>query len=141
MARLHESATAAEVVPFSFPFQRGGYRHVLLARAGRVCLVERTSTHPDSRGSIHYEVVILRHLAARVGPRGQCLPAGEAYPSSRAWGRAGWTYTTRAGAACRYECLCLETPSTQQRRNRSGPTDSLSLSQIPAGEPALRGEG
>jgi hypothetical protein len=133
MATIHESAAAAEaVVPLAFPFTRGGYRHVLLARTGRVCLVERTSTHPDSRGSVHYEVVVLRHLAARVGPRGQLLPASEAYPSSRAWGRAGWTYTTRGGAACRYDALCLRTPSAQEPRSRVGPMHSLSARQVAA---------
>jgi hypothetical protein len=142
MATIHERAAAAEaVVPLMFPFTRGGYRHVLLARTGRVCLIERTSTHPDSRGSVHYEVIVLRRLPARRGPRGQLLPACEAYPSSTAWGRAGWTYTTRGGAACRYDALCLETPSTQEPRSGDGWTDPLSASQMPAGVPAPGAEG
>jgi len=125
MATIPESATAAEVVPLSFPFQRGGYRHVLLAGSGRVCLVERTSTHPDGRGSVHYEVVLLRRLPARVVPGGRVLPACEAYPTSTAWGRAGWTYTARGAAACRYDALCLRTPSAPEPRCAAGPIDSL----------------
>lgn len=139
---IHESATAAEaVVPLSFPFDRGGYRHVLLARVDRVCLVERTSRHPDSRGSVHYEVVVLRPLAARVGPREQVLPACEAYPSSTAWGRMGWTYTTQGAAERRYDALCLRTPSTQEPRRAAGPSDPLSTFQKPAGVPAPGAEG
>jgi hypothetical protein len=133
MDTLLESVAAAEaVVPLAFPFTRGGYRHVLLARTRQVCLVERTSTHPDSRGSVHYEVVLLRHLATRVGPRGQRLPASEAYPCSCAWGRAAWTYTTRGAAERRYDAACLETPSAQEPRSRAGMTDSLSASRLAA---------
>ena len=95
MENLHESAAAAEVVPLSFPFQRGGYCHVLLARAGRVCLVERTSTRRWSRGAVHYEVVRLklererhRDAAGRWTDTGRRI---EHYPSPTRWGRDGWT--------------------------------------------------
>jgi hypothetical protein len=133
MTTIHESASVAEaVVPLAFPFTRGGYRHVLLARTDRICLVERTSTHPDSRGSVHYEVVALRRLLARVGPRGQMLPACEVYPSSTVWGIAGWTYATQGAAQCRYDALALQTPSAQEPRSAAGPMHSLSASQVPA---------
>ena len=74
---IHESAAAAEaVVPLGFPFTRGGYRHVLLARAGRVCLVERTSTRRWSRGAVHYEVVRLKLERERQRDAGRWTDTG-----------------------------------------------------------------
>src|SRR5262249_4348612 len=100
MTTIPERAVAAEaVVPFVFPFTRSGYRHVLLARTGWVCLVERRS------GWVHYEVVVLRVRRARVLPDGTLRPAAEEYPPTARWGREGWTYTSRAGARVVFEAL------------------------------------
>jgi hypothetical protein len=98
MERLHESAAAAEVAPLAFPFTRGRYVHRLLARVDRVCLVERVSTHPDSHGSVHYEVILVRSDPARTLPDGERIPPHEHYPATRLWGTAGWTYTTHRAA-------------------------------------------
>ena len=87
MATLHESAAAAEVVEaLTFPFTRGRYRHVLLARAGHVCLVERTSTHRDSRGAVHFEVIVVQLAPATTWPDGRVTPAHERYPQTLALG-------------------------------------------------------
>jgi hypothetical protein len=98
-----------------FPFIRGGYRHSLLKRDGDVCLVERRNLETDS---VHYEIVCLRRRPARIGPRGTLLPATTVYPSSARWGHAGRTYTSRADADRRWECLVLRTrppPAATQR--------------------------
>jgi hypothetical protein len=97
-----------------FPFIRGGYRHSLLKRAGDVCLVERRNLETDS---VHYEIVSLQRLPARIGPRGTLLPATTVYPSSARWGRAGRTYTSRADADRRWECLVSCQPGAQQPRS------------------------
>jgi hypothetical protein len=105
MATIHQRAAAEEaIVPLAFPFTRGGYRHVLLARHGGVALVQRTSTHPDSRGP-HWEVAVLRVRRARRLPNGTTASAAEQYPSTARWGRAAWTYTTLAGAAVVFAAL------------------------------------
>jgi hypothetical protein len=99
MATLHESGAAAEAIaPLAFPFTRGGYRHVLFRREGRVCLVQRTSLDARSGGSIHYEVVVLQVASARTWPDGRRTPAHERYPEASRWGTWGWTYCSLAAA-------------------------------------------
>lgn len=108
MARVHENAAATEAVAtLVFPFTRGGYRHVLLARAGRVCLVERTSTRRDNRGSVHYEVIVVQVERAKTWPDGRVTPARETFPKPAVWGSAGWTYPTHAAAARRFQAVVL----------------------------------
>jgi hypothetical protein len=112
MATIHESAAAAEgVVPLVFPFTRGGCRHVLLARVDSVCLVERTSTHPDSCGSAHYEVIVVQVEPERRWPDGRVTPAHECYPKPTLWGSAGWTYRTHAAATRVFTVLATERDS------------------------------
>jgi len=106
MATIHETPAAAEAIrPVVFPFVRAGFRHALLARVGSVCLVERTATHPASRGSVHWEVVVLRVRAARVLPNGTLAVAAEQYPPTARWGVAGWTYTSHAAASVVFAAL------------------------------------
>ena len=103
MAVVHENTAAAEAVaPLVFPFTRGEYRHVLLSRAGRVCLVERTSTRRHSRGSVHYEVIVVQVIGPTTWPDGRVAPTRESYPGSTLWGSAGWTCTTHAAAERRF---------------------------------------
>src|SRR5262245_59715842 len=107
-ALIHENAAAAEAVtPLAFPITRGAYRHVLLDRAGRVSCVERTSTHPDSRGSVHYEVIVVQVERATTWADGRVSPPHEAYPRAALWGCAGWTCTTHAAAARRFQAVVL----------------------------------
>jgi hypothetical protein len=75
----------------TFPFTKDRYVHALLERDGDVCLVERTNQLTDS---VHWEVVVLRYEAARVGPGRHHFAARERYPSGNDWGSYGWTYTT-----------------------------------------------
>jgi hypothetical protein len=127
METLHENPAAAEaVVPLAFPFTRGGYRHVLLARVDRVCLVERTSTHRDSRGSVHYEVIVVQVERARRWPDGHMTPAHERYPKPKLWGSAGWTYRTHAAADRVFAVLAGERDSFPAGGvNRGTPSPTL----------------
>jgi hypothetical protein len=109
MGTIHESAAAAEViVPLAFPFRHGGYDHVLLARVDHACLVERIATHPESRGSIHYEVIVVQVERARRWPDGHVTPAHERYPKPALWGTAAWTYRTHAAAERVFAALAAE---------------------------------
>jgi hypothetical protein len=90
--------------PLTFPFDRHGFRHVLLERTGNVCLVAR---HNLQSGSVHYEVVVLQHWPPRTLPTGRVIPARERYPSTDAWGRSGWTFTKLEEA--RAKCAALAT--------------------------------
>jgi hypothetical protein len=94
----------------TFPFTRDQFRHDLLERDGMVCLVERTSTHPHSAGSVHWEVVVLRANPERVGPDGKVWPAGERYPGANDWGERGWTYTSITDARQKYRALVAREP-------------------------------
>jgi hypothetical protein len=80
----------AEFKPLTFPFTKSGFTHELIKRDGLVCLVRRTRVgYPDTPA--HYEVVRLRQAPERLSPRGEVLPAAEAYPRSEAWGSYGFT--------------------------------------------------
>jgi hypothetical protein len=104
------------MTPLAFPFDRAGYRHDLVQRSGRVCLVQRTSTRPDSRGHVHWEVVILCQYKERPSPRGTILPAVESYPPTTAWGTHGWTYASLAEASERYRHLLSPQPGSHAAR-------------------------
>jgi len=109
MAGVHENAAAAEAVaPLVFPFTRGAYRHVLLDRAGSVCLVERTSTYRHSHGSVHYEVIVVQVERSTTWPDGRVTPARETYQRPTLWGSAGWTCTTHAAAARRFQQVVFD---------------------------------
>jgi hypothetical protein len=69
---------------------------------GDVCLVERTNQYT---GGVHWEVVILHQVPAKTLPSGRTRAAGEAYPSTSSWGRAGWTYIELRDARERFEAL------------------------------------
>src|SRR5262245_61368716 len=73
-----------------FPFLKHGFAHRLLERRGDWCLVARDNRQT---GSTHYEVIAVQRHQARTLPNGRVIPAGEAYPSTAQWGKAGWTYT------------------------------------------------
>jgi hypothetical protein len=95
MATIHESAAVAEaIVPLAFPFTHDGYRHVLLGRVGRWCVVERTWIGDGRPHLPHFDVVHLRIVGARRWPDGRWTAAHEAYPPAGTWGREGWTEPT-----------------------------------------------
>ena len=50
-----------------------------------------------------YEVVIIQKRDAYIWPNGQTTPADEAMPSSRDWGKYGWTYQTLEDAELRFK--------------------------------------
>lgn len=87
----------------TFPFVRDGYRHVLVARSGLVCLVQRDNI---ATGSRHWEVVRLRPHGAATFPDGRHVTAGESYPTSQKWGEFGWTYTDPTMARHRFDQEC-----------------------------------
>jgi len=105
MENPHESAAVAEaVVPLTFPFTRSGYRHVLLARGERWCVVERTWIEDGCPHLPYYEIVQLRVRVATFW-RGRLTPAHEAYPPVAAWGREGWSEPTLIHAHRRWARL------------------------------------
>ena len=52
-----------------------------------------------------YEVVIIQKRDAYIWPNGLTTPAHEAMPSSRDWGKYGWTYQTLQDAELRFKTL------------------------------------
>jgi len=88
-----------------FPFDRGGYRHVLLARVGPWCVVERTWIEDGRPHLPHFEVVQLRTAREHRAPTGAIIPAHEAYPAPRDWGRIAWSVPTLVHARQRWEGL------------------------------------
>jgi len=91
------------MTPLRFPFDRDEYRHVLLARAGLWCVVERTWIGDGKPHLPHYEVVRLQCVREKHWPDGRHTPAHEAYPSPAQWGREGWSEPTLRHAATRWE--------------------------------------
>jgi len=91
-----------------FPFDRDGYRHVLLARAGRWCVVERTWAKDGRPHLPHYELVCLEQRPVRTWPDGRVTPADDAYPQPSKWGRAGWSVPTLRHARTLWERLRTE---------------------------------
>ena len=53
----------------------------------------------------NYEVVIIQKRDAYTWPDGQITPAHEAMPSSRDWGKYGWTFQTLEDAELRFKSL------------------------------------
>jgi hypothetical protein len=94
-----------EEQPLVFPFERTGFRHVLLRRDGDVCLVERTNLRVKPP-SVHWEVIVIQHKRERTLPNGEVVGASEGYPQDELWGEAGWTYTNRSQADARMADLC-----------------------------------
>jgi hypothetical protein len=94
-----------DVVPLPFPFTRGGYSHVLLARAGPWCIVRRTWIEDGKPHLPHYEIVRLHHRAERKWPDGRVTPALEAYPQPSRWGRDAWSMPTLRHAGQHWEAL------------------------------------
>jgi len=109
------------MIPLAFPFERDQYVHRLVERDGMIAIVERTSTHPDSRGKVHWEVIVVRtQPVRRLG--GRTLPASERYPGSSDWGTYGWTYTSEADARVRYDRLrSLRQGGQQPRKEENEP--------------------
>jgi len=96
------------MTPLAFPFDRGGYRHVLLARVGPWCVVERTWIEDGQPHLPHYEVVHLRGATARTWPDGRVTAAHEAYPAASRWGRDAWSVPTLLHARALWEGLRAE---------------------------------
>jgi len=92
----------------TFPFTRGEYRHVLLARAGPWCVVERTWIGDGKPHLPHFEIVKLRALPEHRAPNGDVIPAHEAYAKPSDWGRRAWSEPTLVHARQRWERLRRE---------------------------------
>jgi len=91
------------MLPLEFPFERDRFRHELIGRTGQVYLVERTSL---ATGSRHWEVVIVLRCRSHV-LAGVAYPAREGYPTTKQWGRYGWTFTERSQAERKMAELAL----------------------------------
>ena len=53
----------------------------------------------------NYEVVIIQKRDAYIWPNGATTPAHEAMPSSRDWGKYGWTFQTLEDCESRFKTL------------------------------------
>jgi hypothetical protein len=82
-------------------FTKSGFAHKVIERRGMVLLVERQ--HRDVSAP-HWEVVKLRVSPERV-VFGLPRPESEVYPSSEAWGKNGWTYSTLEAARAKFDSL------------------------------------
>jgi len=89
----------------TFPFEQAGYRHVLLARAGRWCVVERTWIEDGGPHLPHIEVVRLDQIREKRWADGRRTPAHEAYPAPSRWGTTAWSEPTLRHARTRWETL------------------------------------
>lgn len=74
-------------------FERKGWCHKEAIRIGKVAVYRRYK--PGSQ-SFHYETIVIREQRERVlnTPGSPVMPAMELYPSSEAWGKNGFTYST-----------------------------------------------
>jgi len=120
-----------------FPFDRDGFRHVLVRRVGDICLVERMNLRVRPP-SVHWEVVLLQHQPAQTLPSGKRYPARESYPSTEQWGEAGWTYTDPARADARMAELAeaFRDTATQASPLRVGHEGGPSGSPAPLADPS-----
>lgn len=91
-----------------FPFTRAEYRHVLLARVGSWCVVERTWVGDGKPHLPHFEVVKLQPARPRTLPDGRETLGNETYPPPTAWGRWGWSEPTLRHAAQRWAALAAK---------------------------------
>jgi hypothetical protein len=92
--------------PLHFPFDRDGWRHVLVRREGDVCLVERTNLRVEPP-SVHWEVIVVQHRPAETTRSGRSYPARESYPAAGKWGEQGWTFTERVQADAKMAAVTL----------------------------------
>lgn len=73
-----------------------------LAREGDIALFVKQK--PEFRFK-NYEVVIIQKREVYTWPNGLTTPAHEAMPSSRDWGKNGWTFQTFEDAELRFKNL------------------------------------
>jgi len=85
-------------------FIKSGFAHKVIERRGMVLLVERQ--HRDVSAP-HWEVARLRISPAKL-LHGVPLPKCEVYPSSEAWGKNGWTYSTLEEARAKFDLLTTQ---------------------------------
>ena len=91
--------------PLEFPFTRAEYRHVLLARVGLWCVVERTWIGDGKPHLPHFEIVKLRDVHEKPLPGGRSIRRHEAYPSPRDWGKVAWAEPSLLHAKQRWQRL------------------------------------
>ena len=69
----------------------GSWVYTQVDRAGDVAVYRQK--HREGT-AVRFEVIIAQHYPERQTKRGVVLEAGEYYPSSSQWGKAGWTFYT-----------------------------------------------
>jgi hypothetical protein len=72
-------------------WNKGSWTYTHISREGDVaiyCQKHKTGT------AVRFEVIIVQHLKERPLPKGYVREAGEWYPQSTQWGKAGWTFLT-----------------------------------------------
>ena len=83
-------------------FRSDGFDFEQLAREGDIAIFVKQKLPLRFKS---YEVVIIQKRDAYTWPNGQTTPAHEAMPSSRDWGKYGWTYQTLEDAELRFKSL------------------------------------
>jgi hypothetical protein len=101
--------------PLRFPFDRDGWRYVLVRRDGDVCLVKRRNLRVPPY-SVHWEVIVVQHRPAETTRSGRAYPARESYPGAAGWGEDGWTFTERAQADAKMAAVTLRASLRATRR-------------------------
>ena len=76
-------------------FEDRTFTYTQLSREGMIALYSQT--HKASQ-HVRYEVIKLSVAKEHTWPAGNTTPEHEAYPSSSAWGRDGFTFFTRDAA-------------------------------------------
>lgn len=79
-------------------FRQDGFSFRILQRHGRVALLVK---HKPGHRAESFEVVIIQKRGERQA-FGVTIPATESLPQSEAWGRLGWTFTSREKAEQRF---------------------------------------
>jgi hypothetical protein len=83
-------------------FRSDDFDFVQLRREGDIAIFVKQK--PPFRFK-SYEVVIIQKRDAYTWPNGATTPAHEAMPSSRDWGKYGWTYQTLEDCELRFKTL------------------------------------
>ena len=65
----------------------------------------RPTADKDGPGAVHYEVIRVGWQDAYIDNRRIQHEAGELYPTSREWGKKGWTFKTLPEAMEKYNTL------------------------------------
>lgn len=82
----------------------GAYLYTQVSRDGDIAIYRQK--HKEGSAE-RFEVIVVQHHEEDSLPSGRVQEAGEYYPSSSQWGRAGWTHFTLAQAQAQASALAV----------------------------------